>query len=364
MTIQLLEGDCRETLKTIPDRSVQVCVTSPPYYGLRDYGTASWEGGDAECDHKPGNEKRVGKTTLQGGKKSTGHKQEGFFRICSKCGARRIDNQIGLEDTPEAYVEKLVAVFREVKPKLKDNGTLWLNIGDSYAGSGRGTGEQAGEKQRTNREWDSAKPKRRLNLGNGLKAKDLIGIPWMVAFALRADGWWLRSEIVWWKPNAMPESVKDRPTKSHEQIFLLSKSAKCYYDAAAIAEPANQAEMEYRNRIRKGIKYKTKEPYEVNYTYHYKNTETKNKRDVWMVNTKPYEGAHFATYPTELIEPCVLAGSKEGDIVLDPFAGSGTTMAVAIKHRRNGIACELNPDYIELIKERLKKVQIELLSSH
>jgi DNA modification methylase len=302
--IQILEGDCIETLKTLPEQSVQTCVTSPPYYGLRNYGN---------------------------------------------------DKQIGLEETPVAYVEKLVQVFREVRRVLKDDGTLWLNLGDSYASKfpcdrrniiGNGSPDD--------------KMQRKSRLFGDLKEKDLMGIPWLVAFALRADGWYLRQDIIWAKPNPMPESVKDRCTKSHEYIFLLSKSAKYYYDADAIAEPAA-----YDGR--KDEEYKGGDK-DVSITAHTRRNKDadgnriRNKRSVWTVNTKPYKGAHFATFPPDLIEPCILAGSKEGDIVLDPFNGSGTTGEVSIKHRRNYIGCELNPDYIKLTHKRLAKVQPVLMA--
>ena len=297
-------GDCLETLKTLPDCSVQTCVTSPPYYGLRDYG---------------------------------------------------VEGQIGLEESPEAYVAKLVAVFREVKRVLKDDGTVWLNLGDSYAGSGKGG--QSEEKRSEN--WQPTYINKGMTYG--LKPKDLIGIPWLVAFALRADGWWLRSDIIWAKPNPMPESVTDRPTKSHEYIFLLTKSARYYYDADAIKEPSNcsgdpragYGRLHYRGK-REGIAGTGNENFVLI-------TETRNKRDVWTVTTKPYKEAHFATFPPDLIEPCILAGSRPGDTVLDPFNGSGTTGEVAIKHHRNYIGCELNPEYIELTNRRLAKVQPTLI---
>ena len=318
--ITLLQGDCLETLKTLPDCSVQCCVTSPPYYGLRDYG---------------------------------------------------VEGQIGLEETPEAYVAKLVAVFREVKRMLKDDGTLWVNIGDSYSGSGKGQWNGGANDPKNNKTRGM-----KLDAGDipaGTKPKDLIGIPWMVAFALRADGWWLRSDIIWAKPNPMPESVTDRCTKSHEYIFLLAKSARYYYDADAIMEDSVDEESYSGRRFRgpKTIFLKNGYAPKMNaQTFDKGGPEItgkvygkRNKRDVWTVTTKPYKEAHFATFPPDLIEPCILAGSRLGDTILDPFNGSGTTGEVAIKHGRNYIGIELNPDYIELTNKRLAQVQPTLMET-
>lgn len=315
MTATILEGNCLETLKTVEAKTIQTCVTSPPYYGLRDYG---------------------------------------------------MDAQIGLESTPELYVQNLVNVFREVRRVLRDDGTLWLNLGDSYWG-GKGQSSQAWSTENQDRETlqksqhqISGKGETRPTDGKHpvIKPKDLIGIPWMVAFALRADGWYLRSEIIWHKPNPMPESVTDRPTKSHEYIFLMSKSANYYYDQEAIAEPSTWAgdpragygRLHYRGK-REGQEGTGQENF-------VSITQTKNKRSVWSVTVKPYGGAHFATFPPDLIEPCILAGSKAGDIVLDPFNGSGTTGAVALKHHRDYIGCELNADYIALTHKRFSKTQL------
>ena len=243
---------------------------------------------------------------------------------------------------------------------MKDDGTLWLNLGDSYAGSGKGQWNGGASDPKNNKtrgmKMDIQRP-----IDIGLKPKDLIGIPWMVAFALRADGWWLRQDIIWAKRNPMPESVTDRCTKSHEYIFLLTKSARYYYDADAIKEPSNcsgdpragYGRLHYRGK-REGIAGTGNENFVLI-------TETRNKRDVWTVTTKPYKEAHFATFPPDLIEPCILAGSRPGDTVLDPFNGSGTTGEVAIKHHRNYIGCELNPEYIELTNRRLAKVQPTLI---
>jgi len=277
------------------------------------------------------------------------------------CGATRVDSQIGLEQTPEAFVAELVAVFREVKRVLRDDGTLWLNLGDSYAATTKGSSGK-GEKQITNA--GTLLADRSWRVPDGLKPKDLIGIPWRVAFALQADGWYLRQDIIWHKPNPMPESVKDRCTKAHEYIFLLSKSERYFYDADAIKE--ENADPDRKTYI-PGKRAFTAESMEQqpatdtrerrNYGFEkYKNgavPDGRNRRSVWTVATKPFAGAHFATFPPDLIEPCVKAGSKPGDLVLDPFGGAGTTGLVADRLGRNAVLCELNPTYAELARERL-----------
>jgi DNA modification methylase len=253
VSVRVLIGDCRSVLATLPDRSVQTCVTSPPYWGLRDYGTATWEGGDAGCDHRKVVDTigAVATSTLGGGKKTTGHIQEGFKGGCGRCGAVRVDSQIGLEKTPDEYVAKMVAVFREVRRVLRDDGTLWLNLGDSYVSTPPGkcadpfktttAGGGKADRNRINaRESCQSRPPRAFD---GLKPKDLVGIPWRVAFALQADGWYLRSDIIWHKPNPMPESVTDRPTKAHEYLFLLTKQPTYYYDADAVREPFTDERM-------------------------------------------------------------------------------------------------------------------------
>jgi DNA modification methylase len=357
-------GDCLQTLRTLPSASVQTCVTSPPYFGLRDYGTAQWQGGSAECDHsgKPMSTRAGFNERYFGRESATGNKQdelrEPFKAICGKCGAHRIDSQIGLESTPEAYVAKLVDVFREVWRVLRDDGSLWLNLGDSYNGSGGAGGDYGvgGLKE--------GQPKYPGRNVNGLKPKDLIGIPWMVAFALRADGWYLRSDIIWHKPNPMPESVTDRPTKAHEYIFLLSKSASYYYDAEAIREPLSPTASyggTYRTVTKMDDSRNDKGTFNAIGKTILPDPNGRNRRSVWTVTTKPYSGAHFATFPPDLIEPCILAGSRKGDTVLDPFNGSGTTGAVALKHGRAYIGIDLNPDYIELAHDRISKAQPMLL---
>jgi DNA modification methylase len=271
---EILTGDVRERLVDIPDESVRCCVTSPPYWGLRDYG--------------------------QG-------------------------DQLGLEETPEQYVENMVAVFREVKRVLAKDGTLWLNLGDSYYNNFGG-----GSATMTTGNAGAVKQRGRHNLPKHdlFKIKDLVGIPWRVAFALQADGWWLRQDIIWHKPNPMPESVTDRCTKAHEYVFLLTKSAKYYYDHEAMQEEATTE-------------------------------RTRNRRSVWSVNTKPFKGAHFAVMPEALAEPCVLAGSAPGDLVLDPFTGSGTVAVVALRHGRRFIGTELNPEYVQIATDRIDAATVQ-----
>jgi len=351
VTDTILQGDVRSCLKQLEDGSVQCVITSPPYWGLRDYGTATWEGGDPNCDHigwidKPQSERPIG--TFQGG---DGKFLATLFRdVCGKCGARRIDSQIGLEPTPDAYVADLVEVFREVKRVLRNDGVLWLNLGDSYAGSQQQGGDGSKSTLTKGGKPEAAYPGK-LHLHKfdypGLKPKDLVGIPWMVAFALRADGWYLRSDIIWNKPNPMPESVTDRCTKSHEDIFMLTKSERYYYDAEAIAEkamgpgkpcgPKNDASRNDGDRCQivrgDGI--------------------SRNKRDVWTVATQPCAEAHFATFPPKLIEPMILAGSKIGDTILDPFMGSGTVAIECVRFHRHYLGCELNPEYVKMAERRI-----------
>ena len=295
MSIKILQGSCLETLSSLEEKSVNTCVTSPPYWGLRDYGTG---------------------------------------------------DQLGLEETPEKFVENLVNVFREVRRVLRDDGTVWLNLGDSYSSGGRKT--TTNQSLRGDNEYGVTRPKP----SNGIKEKDLIGIPWRVAFALQADGWYLRQDIIWHKPNPMPESVTDRCTKAHEYIFLLSKSPKYYYDNEAIKEET--LTQDNQNRDRDTTKLNNTPGRTKMAGLKTNNYETRNKRSVWSVSPIPYKEAHFATYPPELIKPCIMAGCPEGGTVLDPFGGSGTTAQVANNLNRNAILCELNPEYVEIAKGRLK----------
>lgn len=301
-------GDCLESMKKLPDGCINTCVTSPPYFGLRDYG------------------------------------QEG---------------QIGLEATPDEFVAALVAVFREVRRVLRDDGTLWLNLGDSYARAGGwsnnngldGVSREESKRAKSNMTGVGSKSQK---LPKGVKEKDMIGIPWRVAFALQADGWYLRQDIIWAKPNPMPESVRDRCTKSHEYIFMLSKSPKYYYDHEAVKEPATSGDTRKpHGRGQASIGGRTASGARNNSEKNEGNLQSRNRRSVWTVSTRPYKGAHFATFPPDLIEPCILAGCPEGGTVLDPFGGSGTTAGVAVAHNRNAVICELSPEYAKLIPERV-----------
>ena len=371
MSIKILQGSCLETLSFLEEKSVNTCVTSPPYWGLRDYGTGEWVGGDPNCPHM--------RTTKISKDTSTGHKgmfEQGnvvgdaiYKSECPQCGAVRKDEQLGLEETPEKFVENLVNVFREVRRVLRDDGTVWLNLGDSYSSHkdcksipqslSKGTNA---EKAHVIEKGKSVSRNTKKLKSVWLKNKDLIGIPWRVAFALQADGWYLRQDIIWHKPNPMPESVKDRCTKAHEYIFLLSKSPKYYYDSEAIKTKASDAtEIRNKNKFNGAFKGQLKgSPNEKRWQEGRPIDEPKfsidgksNKRSVWTVTTKPYSEAHFATYPHDLIIPCITAGCPEGGTVLDPFGGSGTTAQVASNLNRNAILSELNPEYVEIAKGRL-----------
>ena len=301
-------GDCRDTMREWADKGIkaQMCVTSPPYYGLRDYGH---------------------------------------------------EGQIGLEQTPKEYVDAMVDVFACVWDVLEDNGTLWLNIGDSYYNYRPGKGQSLPKQTVSNTKQDLPENcARRGNKLDGLKEKDLIGIPWRLAFALQDFGWHLRQDIIWNKPNPMPESVQDRCTKAHEYIFLLTKKPRYYFDNEAIKEPVKQ---NWGTRDRSNGKYHKEGSGLQPHSGLTKNYETKNKRSVWTVTTKPYSGAHFAVFPPDLIEPCIKAGSKAGDIVLDPFMGSGTTAQVAQSLGRKYLGCELNQDYKALQDKRLMQNTLE-----
>ena len=404
-SITVLTGDVSEKLRELPGDSVQCCVTSPPYWGLRDYGTAEWEGGDENCNHV-GRSQTSDASTLGEWKSGGGQRykeQSGgmpFAAECGKCGAKRIDSQLGLEKTPEEYVRKMMEVFREVRRVLRKDSTLWLNLGDSYASDFKGSGGQS-EKQASN-------AGSRFNcsrLDHGLKPKDMCGIPWRVAFALQADGWYLRSDIIWAKPNPMPESVTDRPTKSHEYIFLFSKSKNYFYDVEAIKEPhvrlwdeSNGGNLSANSTFFERSGSLTKKRHSGAYPLPLPNPSGRNKRSVWTIATQPYPEAHFATFPEELPKICILAGTsakgccakcgapweritQQGEVsaeggksnryfdarmaetceciaetipctVLDPFAGSGTTGKVALELGRSAILIELNPKYVEMIEDR------------
>ena len=421
----LLCGDVLQVLRTLPVASVQCCVTSPPYWGLRDYGTGEWRGGDPKCEHKGA---PLCSSSSLAGYTSDSVKLRTYTmpikNLCPHCGARRIDKQLGLERTPDEYVAKMVEVFREVRRVLRDDGTLWLNMGDSYAREG-------GKTPGVPRHWDGRGPdaggqhdKRSLASEIGLKPKDLVGIPWMLAFALRADGWYLRQDIIWAKPNPMPESVTDRCTKSHEYLFLLTKSQRYYFDHEALKEPCSSKTPQSRQPNKStahrdgpreggnsGLNALAARMLNGSAT-------TRNRRDVWNIATQPYKEAHFAVFPTTLVEPCLLAGvparcctacgapyansvhhtkaviqksqrahsmGLEGctqqvaahsevtysttptcrctaapsthPTVLDPFCGSGTVGVVCKQFGLNFIGIELNRKYVQMARRRIKATQ-------
>jgi DNA modification methylase len=423
MTWRILEGDCTIRLRELELQSIQTVVTSPPYWGLRDYGTASWEGGDAACEHSGrmnhGHAGDIGERNEDGNafRNSSRYVDQGSatYRTCGKCGAVRIDSQLGLESTPEEYVTKMVEVFREVRRVLRDDGTVWLNMGDSYNGVGRG--EKANGLQVAARATTQTTVR-------GLKSKDLVGIPWRLAFALQADGWYLRSDIIWAKPNPMPESVTDRPTKAHEYVFLLTKSARYFYDADAVREPLAGKWLPDGSfhPARDGVDTNGGGQQGGQITW---NPAGRNLRSVWSIPTEPFPEAHFATFPKALVEPCIKAGTSEkgccpecgaawvrkvekpqppdelrnrgngskmdyhtrqvgggqvvqdfydanpprtvgwtptcshttdpiGCTVLDPFAGSGTTGVVALRLGRSFIGIELSPAYAEMARKSLE----------
>jgi len=304
-TQTIYQGDALEVLRSLPSGSVHCCVTSPPYWGLRDYG---------------------------------------------------VEGQLGLESTPEEYVSKMVEIFREVKRVLRDDGTLWLNLGDCYYRSSMTGGTNSLESSAKRKERMFKKPSNCVpKQGKSqLKPKDLVGIPWMVAFALRADGWYLRQDIIWHKPNAMPESVKDRCTKAHEYIFLLTKNSKYYFNSDLIREPnqdkydGKRGSTKTRTKFQSAMRTMSDKEEMKKYS-----TQGRNKRTVWNIPTKPFKEAHFAVFPPALIEPCILAGCPAGGVVLDPFMGSGTTGMVAAMYQRNFIGFELNPKYCKMAEKRI-----------
>jgi DNA modification methylase len=317
-------GDCRAVMAELPGASVHTVVTSPPYWGLRDYGTATWTGGDEACDHVAGRggHLRDSAASTRGGANKVETAQAIPYRdVCGKCGATRVDGQIGLESTPEAYVETMVAVFREVRRVLRDDGTVWLNLGDTYASGERATGRNDTDRETPGGRGGSFRGgvRRVTDQRDGLKPKDLVGIPWRVAFALQADGWYLRSDVVWSKPNPMPESVTDRPTKSHEYVFLLSKRERYYFDADAVRLPVSPnwqrgagppvPEHGYHVLTEGRTGHQARRVYD--------EPKGANIRSVWTIATQPYPGAHFATFPEALVKPCVKAGTSERGVCPD-----------------------------------------------
>ena len=369
MSYKIVVGDCRTELEKLASESIDCVVTSPPYYGLRDYGTASWSGGDKDCTHEVGRRTRGGDLTVQDGNMgSYGDEAIKNGEACPHCGAIREDAQVGLENSMQEYIESMVGIFREIRRVLKPEGTVWLNIGDSYVGSRKGKmgdgSATGGKMQRKNK----GSMQGRLNKSKaiGLKPKDIMGVPWRLAFALQEDGWWLRQDIIWAKPNPMPESVRDRCTKSHEYIFLLTKSKKYYFDSKGIKEPRASSSIARDKRGRstkgkyadgfKGQKQQGISAPRTNDTERDAST-TRNKRSVWTISTKNFKGAHFATFPHDLIEPCIIAGCPKYGTVLDPFAGSGTTAGVAEVFDRNSLMIELNYEYAKMIPARIKDIK-------
>jgi DNA modification methylase len=346
MTIRILNCDVMDGLRQLPDESVHCVVTSPPYYGLRDYQTGTWDGGDPGCDHTA---VRRGHGENEKQASSAGTSRDKIVGgDCRLCGAKRIDHQIGLEPTPDVFVSRLVDVFRDVRRVLRSDGTLWLNMGDSYASTTSATGARGGSYAAERSQWEGVPTRREIP--PGLKTKDLVGVPWMLAFALRADGWWLRSDIIWAKPNPMPESVTDRPTKAHEYIFLLTKSERYFYDSDAIREDAVKTGSVAHLAGGKGIRAGTR----AGLVGCYDADAGRNKRSVWTIATAPFAEAHFATFPPEIPEICIKAGCPVGGTVLDPFSGAGTTCLVADRLQRNGIGIELNPEYAAMAERRIQ----------
>jgi len=417
---KLYQGNCLDVLATLPDESVDCVVTSPPYWGLRDYGTAIWDGGDPDCDHL----QKVGGTdastlgAASGGndmseearRRSTTRSFVPYRDVCGKCGAHRVDLQLGMEDTPEEFVENMTAVFREVRRVLTPHGTCWVNLGDSYTSGGR-TWRAPDSKDASG---DPRAMNTRPDTPLGLKPKDLVGIPWRVAFSLQNDGWWLRSDVIWSKQNPMPESVTDRPTRSHEYIFLLTKEARYWWDIEAVREPHSPDERKVTT-VKAGdgsIQHRDGERWP---------NSGRNIRTVWSIAAQPFPGAHFATFPEELARRAIFAGcpmkvcqecgkpseriverelvdvegwapvkkldhsqgaaehgnGRFGDpvtqtlgwtdcghnswrpgVVLDPFMGSGTVAKVARDHQRHSVGIELNPDYCEIIARRLQQLSL------
>jgi DNA modification methylase len=419
----LYVGDALDVLRELPDGSVHCVVTSPPYFGLRDYGTGTWENGDPDCDHVAGPARGDQDRETPGGRGGSFRGGTMQYAItCGKCSARRVDQQLGLEPLHDCngwatrdrcgkcYVCRMTTVFRQVRRVLRDDGTCWLNIGDSYAG-GAITGEPRPGTQRADGKRSANSPRNRNGIGAipNCKQKDLIGVPWRLALSLQADGWYLRSDIIWAKPNPMPESVTDRPTKAHEYVFLLSKSPRYFFDQEAVREPfsggthsrGSQIPRETPKNAEPGSGIKNNRsmgkaiwkqaavppPQEETLgdlegesprgpdgrrnthiaggdgSLQHRDGDrwpgtARNVRSVWEIATQPYPEAHFATFPVALAERCIQAGCPENGTVLDPFMGSGTVAVAARKHGRNSIGIELNPDYAELAARRTSQLSV------
>lgn len=365
MSYDIHLGDCLESLRDMPSESVQMVVTSPPYWSLRDYGIepSVW-GGDNSCSHDWGDDlpgKSASPHNFKLERKNDQRKDPSYMSLssqgcfCSKCGAWL--GQLGLEPTPQLFVKHIVMIFQEVKRVLRDDGTIWVNFGDSFSSGGRSGSDYLGDAQKNAQALGKKETP-------GLAPKNLIGIPWRVALALQDDGWYLRSDNIWYKPNAMPESVTDRPTKAHEYMFLLSKSERYYYDADAVRQPLKAKTYTTFNTKARA---KGNDPLGLvkSDNWHSSVKERKPKRNdkgeisganlrsVWCIPTVPYSEAHFATFPPELAEICIAAGSKRGDTVMDIFSGSGTAGEVALKLGRSYIGLEAKPEYVELSHKRI-----------
>ncbi|HEX5704917.1 MAG TPA: site-specific DNA-methyltransferase [Pyrinomonadaceae bacterium] len=371
--LQIIHNDALSALRELPDESVQCVVTSPPYFGLRDYGVEPrvWDE-TVECQHEFVESRQYQDSPVRSGAEGVGfHDAETTkaqrWRTHGACVCGAWHGCLGLEPTPDLYVDHLVQILREARRAMRSDGTLWLNIGDSYSSASNGR-PQSGLKALS----DKCSPRKNPRKNHAYqdrpdvfvsrpvvatcKPKDLIGIPWMLAFALRGDGWYLRSDIIWNKPNPMPESVTDRPTKSHEYIFLLSKSERYFFNAEAVREKASHAgqviSLGAKSMSRGQAAGMNVEPSGNGKAESYTVVEGRNIRSVWTITTQPFPGAHFAVFPTDIPRRCVLAGSKHGDVILDPFAGSGTTGKVAIELGRKAILIEPKAEYVEMIKRR------------
>ncbi len=359
--MRFLQGNCIDKIKELDDNSIDCVVSSPPYFGLRDYGTATYEGGNPDCQHtiNDGTYDPKKGTMVERPDRASDKKN------CVKCGAKRIDEQFGLETTYQEYIANTVKVFETFKPKLKDTATIWWNVGDSYNNKPAGNKDLKKSSGLPNKKENLHKRKDNISkvLLKSLKEKDLMMIPNRVAIALQDAGWYIRSEIIWHKPNPMPESVRDRPTQCHEKIWLITKNKKYYYDADAVREPCQDETIRRMTLGNKGKVGKNKNSTGWKQLNHYWGSEQsvidankgRNRRNVWTITTKPFKSAHFATFPKDLIEPCIKAGCPEHGIVLDPFAGAGTTGIVAQSLNRQAILIELNPKYIEIAKNRINK---------
>ncbi|MGC4052909.1 MAG: site-specific DNA-methyltransferase [Paludibaculum sp.] len=369
MSFVIYQGNSLDVLRHLADESVDCCVTSPPYWGARDYETGSWSGGDPDCKHQL-RRGLQGKTGERAGRRHTA--QMLYLGTCGRCGAIREDEQIGLEQTPEEFIERLVLVFREVRRILKPKGVLWVNMGDTYCSRPNGSvGRSTLDGSTTpHKEYRRAHGMRKNLALSGLKHKDLVGGPWLLAFALRKDGWWLRQDCIWAKPNPQPESVKDRCTKAHEYVFLLSKSARYFWNFAAMQEPVSgtahprgSGVNQKASRFPRGWDSSSGSHRLMVGRYHPKQNASfsssvrgvvkeRNKRSVWTLPTQPFKGSHFATFPVTLAQICIRAGCPPNGVVLDPFAGAGSTGIACLRLGCRFLGVELNAKYIDMAYRR------------